>query len=394
MSTWGLTDDGYTAPRSADFLTVIRDSYEAALIALGLPSDVDWQRDVFLGNVTANMAARLGELGEASQALYDGFDVANATGLQLDNLALLVGVRRIEATYSQAIVTIGGVAGTVVLTGDVVEGGGPDDDQRWTVTEDTAIGGGGTVDVVVQATDKGAIVAVAGQIDTLVTVRAGLNSVTNAADATTGQARETDAELRKRRQESLAIGGGRNRESLRAQLTQLEAVTAAVVLDNDDLVQAVIDGLVLEPKSVSVILYPSTLTTAQKQEIALIIYDQVADGIYVNGSDVVATITGADGAEKVVRWDYATPTVVNVETTVELDTGYTLGDVEAAIQAHVADYFASLGVGDDVRTLPILALVDTVDGVLGATVELNGGTADVPISLAQIAELGTNTVTT
>jgi len=151
---------------------------------------------------------------------------------------------------------------------------------------------------------------------------------------------------------------------------------------------------VLEPKSVSVILYPSTLTTAQKQEIALIIYDQVADGIYVNGSDVVATITGADGAEKVVRWDYATPTVVNVETTVELDTGYTLGDVEAAIQAHVADYFASLGVGDDVRTLPILALVDTVDGVLGATVELNGGTADVPISLAQIAELGTNTVTT
>jgi len=392
MSTYGLTDDGYVAPRAADFLTEIRDEYEASLIALGLPSDIDWVRDVFLGTITANMAARLGSLGSGSEALYGVFDVANATGLGLDNLALIVGVRRIEATYSQALATFTGTAGTAVLTGDLVEGGGTDDDQRWTITEDTVIGGGGTVDVIVRATAKGAVVATTAQIDELVIVRSGLTSVTNAAAATTGDARETDTELRKRRQESLAIGGGRNRESLRAQLTQLAAVTAAVVVDNDTLIATVVDGLVLEPKSVSVVLYPSTLTTAQQEAVALIIYDQVADGIYINGSDIEATVTGFDSAEKIVRWDWASPTTVNVQTTVTLDTGYALGDVEAQIQAHVADYFATLGVGDDVRTLPMLALVATVEGVLGASMALNGGAADIAVTLAQIAEIGTNTV--
>lgn len=390
--TFGLTDSGFIAPREADFLVIIRDDYKARLLARGLPDDVDFKRDVFLGNITANMAARLGKLGEGQQALYDAFNPNNAKFLQLDNLSLLVGVQREEATASQVPVTYTGTVGTPVNQGDVVEGGGTNDDQRWTVSADVLIGGGGTVDVVVVAQDKGAVVALAGSVDEIVTLRAGLTSVTNALDATVGQAQELDSALRKRRQESLAISGGRNRKSLQAKLTALESVIASAVIDNDDLIQTVVAGFVLEPKSVQVVIHPATLTLAQKQEVALLIADQVADGIFINGSDVVATWTGADGSTKIVRWDFATESTVNVLTEVTLKTNFELGDVEQPIKDAVKDYFASLGVGDDVRRLPILALIDEVNGVKGADVKLNGFDQDVLLTVAEIAKLGTNNV--
>lgn len=392
--TFGLTDDGFIAPREADFLKIVRDAYKAELVALGLPDDVDFDRDVFLGNITANMAARLGKLGEGQQALYDAFDPNNAQGLQLDNIALMVGVRREEATASQVLLTYTGTAGTPVLAGDVVQGGGLEDDQKWDVSADTVIGGGGTVDVIVVAQDAGAVVALAGFIDEIVTLRAGLTSVTNALDATVGQARETDSQLRARRQESLQISGGRSNNALRAQLTALDFVIASAVVDNDTLLTTVVAGLVLAPKSVAVVIHPATLTTDQKEEIVLIIADQVAGGIFINGSDVVATWVSADGAAKIVRFDFATETTVDVETTVRLDVGFVLGDVTAPVQAAVVDFFASLGVGDDVRQLPILAVIDGIDGILGADILLNGFDADVILTLAEIADLGTNDVVT
>lgn len=392
--TFGLSDQGYTAGREADFLAIIRDAYEAELIALGLPADIDWDRDTFLGNITANMAARLGALAEASQAVYDAFDVNGATGIQLDNLAQIVGVYREDATASRVTLRYTGVVGTAVLIGDLAEGGGANDDQRWVVLQDGVIGGGGTVDVLAEAVDKGAIVATIGQIDKIVTLRSGLTSVTNPADATTGQARETDAELRKRRAASLQIGGGRNRNSLRAQLTALDSVVAAVVIDNDQGEQVTKQGIVLEPHSVAVIIYPGTQTTAEKQEIARVIYDQVPAGIFTNGTAVVATVTGADGSTKTVAWDVATNLDVDVITTVVLDAGYVLADVDTAIQALVVEYFDSLGVGDAARILDILALVATVDGVTGATVTLNGGSSDIVPTITQLLTLDSNTVTT
>src|SRR5678815_4906282 len=100
-----LTDEGYAAPTAADFLTTIRDAFVAALTGLGLPADVDWSRDVFLGQITASMAVTLGDLSEGTQALYDGFDVNAATGVMLDSLALIVGVTRRPASASTVALT-------------------------------------------------------------------------------------------------------------------------------------------------------------------------------------------------------------------------------------------------------------------------------------------------
>jgi uncharacterized phage protein gp47/JayE len=383
---YGLTDDGYTAPRAADFLTVIRSAYEEET---GLT--IDWSADTFLGVSTSIMATQLGDLGEATQALHDGFDVNGASGLQLDNLALLVGVTRNAATYSTATVTLTGTTGTIIPEGSLVEGGGSDGKARWATTEDVTLAGG-TGSVVVQAEDVGEVVADALEIDAIVTPVSGWTAVSNTDPATTGEARESDAALRKRRQQSIQVAGSRSLNALRANLLAVDGVQAAVVVDNPTTATATVEGLSLTAHSIGVVVYPSTLTTAQKEAVAQAIYDHLAAGIATNGTDVVATVTGLDGYAKTIRYDYAGTTTVNVATTVTLAAGYELADVEEPIQELIADYFLALTVGDAARRLALFALVATIDGVEAAAMTLNGVASDVEADATTLLVLGTNTV--
>jgi uncharacterized phage protein gp47/JayE len=375
---WGLTDAGYVAPRAADFLSVIRDEYEADT---GLT--MDWRAEDPLGALTANMAARLGELGEASQAVYDAFNPNNATGIHLDDIGLIRGVPRSPATYSQATVTLTGTAGTVIPEGKIVEGGGSDGRARWRTTEDVTIGGGGTVDVIVRAEEIGRVVATVGQIDAIVTPEEGWTSVTNAADATPGDDIESDSDYRARQQESLQIGGGRTRNTLVAELLALDGVTAAVVLENDTIAPVTVAGVNLDPISVCVVVAPDTLTTDQQKEVARVIFDQLPVGTAMVGSDVEATIEILSGQTYTVVFDFAADLNVTVAIEVELDSGYDLEDVEETIQEAVQEYFDGLGVGDAVRLLAILGIIDDVEGVVAATVELNGSAADVVPTVIQ-----------
>ena len=370
MPTFGLDDEGYTAPRAADFLSTIRDRYQAET---GLT--IDWDADVVLGLLTAIMADQLGALGEATQDLRDSMDPASARGLALDNLAQLVGVTRTPATYSTVTLACTGVNGTVVLEGDLVEGGGDDGRARWVATENGTISGG-TVNIVFQAAEAGPVEATTGAITTIVTPRTGWTGVTNAAPATAGQARESDADLRKRRAQSLQTAGSRSANALRANILDIDDVQACVVLENTSLVSVVVDAITMDPCSVGVVVYPSTLTTAQKEELALAIYAHVASGVAMSGSQS-ATVTGADDVAHTVKWSYASTSNVTVAVEVELADGFELADVEVPIQEALTEYLSGLGVGDPARILAGLALIAEVEGVDAAVLEYNGSPADV-----------------
>lgn len=462
---FGLSDEGFDAPRTNDFLDLIRNDYATATSLA-----IDWARDTFLGQITAIMANRLGELAEAVQAVYDATDPSNATGAQLDNLAVLVGVRRKPATASQVTVVLSGVAGTNISAGRVVQGGA-DTSTRWQLDDDVTLVstvlptdnlifanngtnpstitrttgswladgvGVGTVlavagsvsnnksvtvsrlvsastieireslvdegsvaatatgafaTVVAVAEEKGARPAAALAVNTIVTPVSGWQAVSNPAVASTGTDIETDDELRLRRQDSLAVSGSASILAIRSNLLELTYITAAVVIENDTLVTTVVGGKTLPAKSFSAIVMPNTLTQEQQEEVAEAIYKAGPAGIEIVGTDVVASIVGSDGFEKLVPFDYATPLTVNVVTTVALANGYALANVSGAIQTLVSEYIDSRTVGQAVRVLELSALVATVAGVNGATFTLNGGSADIVPLLSEIATLGTNTVT-
>ena len=384
MSTFGLTSAGFSPRRSSDFLTIIRDKYEALT---GL--DIDWEADVVLGNLTAIQADLNGEESELTASIYHSRVIGSATGIQLDDLCAAVGVYRDSATESTSQITLSGTSGTFVPAGSIVEGGGDNDDARWILQAHTTLAGGsGLVDATAEV--AGATVATAGQIDKIVTPISGWSSVTNASDAAVGQARETDAELRVKRAVSLQVAGASSVNAIRASLAALDYLSAAVVLENDRSTSELVEGVVLDPNAIMCVVYPSGLTAAQQNEIAEIIYTKMVTGIYAQGTDVVKTVTDAAGGSKLIRFNYATALVVNVVYVLTYETGYSITDVQAGLEAAVTAHFATLEVGQSVTILDMVCLAGDITGIKGvATLTLNGGIVDIDPTILQLCTEGT-----
>ena len=369
-----LSSDGLVAPRAADFRTSITSRINSELVDRGLPP-VDFDDDLIFTLLRNVLASELDSVGQALQAVYDARVRDNATGIHLDDMGALIGVARNEATYSTATVTLTGTAGTVVPAGKLVEGGGVDGNNRWRITSDATIGGGGTVDVTVESETIGAVTASAATITTIVTPVSGWTAVTNAAAATTGRDREGDAAYRVRQRRSAQRRGAGSPNALRGALLDLDFVTAANVLTNPSTTTATVSGVSMAASSVSVIVDPSTLTTAQEQSLAEVIYKYAIPGIYMNGAET-ATVTRADGVSETVRWTYASDLSVTIAVTVVLDNGYVLADVQAPIQSLVATYFTQNSEPGVIITDSDIErqIMTDIAGVRRVEVTLNGGT--------------------
>ena len=81
------------------------------------------------------------------------------------------------------------------------------------------------------------------------------------------------------------------------------------------------------------------------------------------------------------------------EIAVDVDIEYTADvNLDNEIEEAIADYFDGLLVGERVRVLAILGILDDIDGVISATVELNGGGLDIEPEITEIAVEGTISV--
>lgn len=379
----GLSDAGLVVPRTAEYLEVIRDTYRAET---GL--DVDFDNDLILGVLTAIMAQLLDQQAEGLQAVYDAFDLNGASGVQLSNLALLVGVPRRAATAGQVTLTLGGDAGTVVTEGKIAEGGGADGRARWVTTEDVTIGGGGTVDVVARAELAGRFQALAGEVDKIVTPVPGWSTVTNAANASSGLDAETDDELRVRRAQSIQLSAGLNIASIRAKVLALDYIQSAAVIDNPDNEDKVVEGISMLAHSYLLVVLPDTLTVDQQEEVLQLLYDNTPVGTRTSGTDVVGTITGEDGFEKGVAFDYALEVPANIVVDLTMATGFSVADAGPAMQALVEAHIALLLIGEPLLNLRLAAIAATIPGVIGMTATING-LANLQVSAAEKVTVGT-----
>lgn len=381
-----LTEAGLSAPTAADLLEIIRADYESRV---GVT--VGWERDKVLGNLTAIMAVRLGDICEALQAVYDAFDRATAAGVSLDAIGALVGVPRLPATYSTVTLRLTGVDGTVVPAGRIYEGGGTDGKAQWQTIADVTMAGT-TENVEARAMVIGAVSATIGQIDAIVTPLDGITAVTNLADADTGDEIETDTAYRLRQVQSLQNNAGTSLNSLKAELLLLDGVVAVLVQDYDLEDTLTVNGILMYPHSLAVVVFPSTLSTAQQKKVAETIYAHAPDGIRTIGT-VSTTVTGGDGTTKTIRWTWAAAVAVAIVATATLASGYVLNDVTAAIQAAIIAYFNALMPGSAARKWEIEAAVsahfkaNNILGLTRVTVTLNGGTADIVPLASQIATL-------
>jgi uncharacterized phage protein gp47/JayE len=381
-----LTLTGLRVRRAYEILQNFRQTYE-----LESGESPDWDRDTFLGAISAAFASVEGETNEGLQAVWDSFDPDNAQGAALDTHAKLAGIYRQAATQSSVTLRLTGNPGTFVPQGRVVE---DVNGERWVTQSDIQIPfsitfpplpGIGTA----RAENFGPIFANPGEITTIITPVAGWTAVTNPSAAVPGSNRQDDGALRRARVEALRSGAKTSYRGIQQALSELPFLESVGVIHNPSSVTATVQGIVLPRNSFKVIAFPNTITLDEKDELWEAILANSPIGIESTGAEV----TTIDGYP--VKFDFATAFTVNVAVVVTIDTSnYAAPGVLAEIQTVITNYINGLRVGATVRRLEICRLLAGIEGVLTLnTLTINSGSTDLALNADRYPVAGTISAT-
>ncbi len=310
-------------------------------------------------------------------------DNAAAIQLALNNLIALSGVTVAGSYAAGFVVTFAGADGLqpqVDLTeapGNTLDDGGA---VSITITE-TILGLLPNIDVPYEGESVGPLAANAVTLTVIETPVAGWDSCTNTLDAEIGNDDETDAQLRTRRQASLAFPGSGTEEAIRSKLLQVEDVVSATVFSNRT---NVIDGAGRPPKSFEAVVLGGT-----DNDIADSIWANMPIGIEPFGSTTVI-IVDSQGFNQTIKFSRPTPVRIYVKATLVKGADYPVGGDEA-VKENIVEYGQlNFSVGDDVILNELYTPINLVEGVIGITLLVDTitppvGAVNLPIADNQIS---------
>lgn len=385
---YGVTSQGFVQKTTEDILADIRTRQESSFG----PGFLARIFTSVVGLLNAIFAALLAEGWQLAQNVYRSFYPDTAEGVALDNVAAISGAKRIAAKRSTVAVTIGGTIGTVVPSGTVfsVTGSGP----RFRTISTVTIGPSFPVAVGVpcESEEYGQIAADASTLTVIETPVAGVSTVTNPLDAVLGNLPETDEAFRLRRDQELHSQGASVPMAIRADLLQVDGVTAVkVFLNKSDLTDA--DGL--PPHS-----FECVVLGGADQDIRNTILNSEPAGIQSYGS-TSGTAKDAEGVSQTVKFSRPTLKTVYIDIAVTTDALTYAGDAslkEALVNFGAAAFGFSRGT-DQVIYNKIFQAAYGVSGVLEVTTLEIGftaspsGTSNLALAQREMPTFDTSRVT-
>jgi hypothetical protein len=338
-----------------------------------LHADIDPNLDLGgttpIGQTISAFSDRLAAAWEAIDIAYSAIDPRQAEGFLLDNVGVLRGVLRNDATFGEVELELDIDNGVNLPAGVIVSVAGEDGNQ-WELIEAFTAPGPGQHYLMFRAKVEGVYNALPGTITNIVTPVSGWNSATNLLAATPGRAVETDAQYRVRQETALAASGSGTYDAIRTAVIAVPGVIEALVYQNDADYPQVFDGVSLPPHSFIVIVYDGPSPAADDDEIAQAIWDNKPAGILSFGSGGSGTAVDSGGTSRTVAFARAGGTNILIGLTIVTDPArFPSVGGELAVKQRIVDYMTSiLGLGDDVIALQVQAcILETSGGVSGVT---------------------------
>lgn len=324
-----IDSNGITAP---DYAAILQSLIESAQSIFG--NDVYLAADSQDGQLLSIFAAAINDTNQASIAVFNSFRPSFAQGAGLSSLVKLTGIRRNIASNSQVDLTIGGTVGTVITDGLAGDASG----NQWALPASVVIPPAGVLIVTATAVDPGAIQAPVNTITTILTPTLGWQSVTNDTAASPGAPVESDAALRRRQTQSVALPSLTALAGTVGAVEALTGVTAVTAYENDT---GVTDANGLPAHSIALVV-----TGGDANEIAQAIMLKKTPGTYTHGA-VAVNVVDSNGITHIIRFFVPIPQPINVRVQIKALNGYTsaIGD---EIKASVAAYINALPVGQSV----------------------------------------------
>ncbi|MFM3113300.1 baseplate J/gp47 family protein [Klebsiella pneumoniae] len=333
LDTLGLsatvTAEGISAPDYQTVLDTITGYFQQIY-----GSDAYLDPDSKDGQMVALVALAIHDANNTAISVYRSFSPATALGNALTSNVKINGITRRAATNSTVDLLLTGTVGTTITNGSVRD----TNSVVWNLPATVVIGSDGTVVATATCVNSGAVAAVAGSVNGINTPTRGWASVTNPLAATVGVAAETDAELRVRQSQSVALASLTPFDAVDGAIANVEGVTRHKLFEND---QEVTDSNGLPPHSISAIVEGGDAT-----EIANTIRSVKGQGVSTYGTTSVI-VTDKYGNPYTIRFSRPIDVPVYVSITLKALTGYS-SEVGDEIKAAVASYINSLAIGDSV----------------------------------------------
>ncbi|HBS7339924.1 TPA: baseplate J/gp47 family protein [Klebsiella pneumoniae] len=333
LDTLGLsatvTAEGISAPDYQTVLDTITGYFQQIY-----GSDAYLDPDSKDGQMVALVALAIHDANNTAISVYRSFSPSTALADALTSNVKINGITRRAATNSTVDELIEGEAGTLITNGSVKDANGI----IWNLPAQVAIGIDGTVIATATCSVAGAVAAPAGSVNKINTPTRGWVSATNPQAATVGVAAETDAELRVRQSQSVALASLTPFDAVDGAIANVEGVTRHKLFEND---QEVTDSNGLPPHSISAIVEGGDAT-----EIANTIRSVKGQGVSTYGTTSVI-VTDKYGNPYTIRFSRPIDVPVYVSITLKALTGYS-SEVGDEIKAAVASYINSLAIGDSV----------------------------------------------
>ncbi len=324
-----VTAEGISAPDYQTILDTLTSYFQQIY-----GSDAYLEPDSKDGQMVALVALAIHDANNTAISVYNCFSPATGYGAALTSNVKINGIARRGATNSTVDLVLTGTAGTSITNGTVKD----TNNVIWRLPASVSIGVGGTVTVTATCSNSGAVAALAGTITTINTPTRGWASVTNPAAATVGAPAETDAELRIRQGQSVALPSLTPFEGVDGAIANVAGVTRHKLYENDT---GATDSNGLPPHSISAIVDGGDVT-----EIAQTIRGNKGQGTATYGTTSV-TVPDTYGNPHVISFSRSTDVPIYGHITLKAFTGYT-SQIGVQIQQAVADYINGLTIGDDV----------------------------------------------
>ncbi|HCU0297529.1 TPA: baseplate J/gp47 family protein [Citrobacter sedlakii] len=333
LDTLGLsatvTAEGISAPDYQTILDTLTSYFQQIY-----GSDAYLEPDSKDGQMVALVALAIHDANNTAISVYNCFSPATGYGAALTSNVKINGIARKGATNSTVDLVLTGTAGTTITNGTVKD----TNNMIWRLPASVVIGVDGTVTVTATCSNSGAVAALAGTITTINSPTRGWTSVTNPAAATVGAPAETDAELRIRQGQSVALPSITPFEGVDGAIANVAGVTRHKLYENDT---GATDSNGLPPHSISAIVDGGDVT-----EIAQTIRGNKGQGTATYGTTSV-TVPDTYGNPHVISFSRSTDVPVYVHITLKAFTGYT-SQIGVQIQQAISDYVNGLTIGDSV----------------------------------------------
>jgi uncharacterized phage protein gp47/JayE len=320
---------GFHYPDYQTILTNVQNSYRQIY-----GDDIYITPDSLDGQFLAVLAQIIYDTAQTGEAAYLSISPATASGTALSNNVKLNGLVRLLPSYSTVDLEIKGAVGAELLNCSAQDAAGI----NWLLPASVIIGITGIETVTATAENVGAIAADAGTINIIGTPTRGWFTVTNPAAASVGNPTETDAELRIRQTNSVALPSRSVLQGIYAGILALTNVTKVRVYENPTS-STDVDGL--PPHSISAVVAGGD-SALIAQQIAI----KKTTGCDTYGT-TSETVTLPNTVPAVINFYRPTEIVCGVKVELVALAGYSTTITQQLIAA-IAQYISGFNFGEDV----------------------------------------------